>query len=88
MVAVATATEALEVCARCCPDLVFLDMVLPGLHGLDAVRALRAVPGCERTTLVALTGIEDAIFVHPGRFIGGAKTEDGALKLARLAVAE
>lgn len=33
------------------------------------------------------TGVEDAIFCHPGRFIAGAQSKEGALKLADLAVA-
>jgi uncharacterized UPF0160 family protein len=35
--------------------------------------------------LDAVTGIEGCIFVHPGRFIGGHKTLDGALGMALLA---
>lgn len=32
------------------------------------------------------TGVEDAVFCHPGRFIAGAKSEVGALSLAQLAL--
>lgn len=32
--------------------------------------------------------IPDAVFVHPGGFIGGCKSREGALKLARLALEE
>ena len=38
--------------------------------------------------LAELTGIADAVFVHPGQFIGGCKSFDGALALARLALNE
>jgi uncharacterized UPF0160 family protein len=33
-----------------------------------------------------LSGVEDGVFCHPGRFICGAKSRDGAMKLAQLAV--
>lgn len=32
------------------------------------------------------TGVDDAVFVHGGRFIGGAESKEGALALANLAV--
>lgn len=35
--------------------------------------------------LDSLTGVEGSVFVHPGRFIGGHKTLQGALRLAELA---
>lgn len=33
--------------------------------------------------LVEMTGVEDAIFVHPTGFIGGARSREGAIALAR-----
>jgi PAS domain S-box-containing protein len=39
------------------PDIVLLDIGLPGMNGYDVARAIRALPGTERTTfLVAITG--------------------------------
>jgi len=43
--------------------------------------------GKRETDLAALTGVEDAVFCHPGRFICGAKSINGALEMARQAVA-
>ena len=37
--------------------------------------------------LVAITGVLDARFCHNLRFIAGANNKEGALKLARIAVA-
>lgn len=34
----------------------------------------------------AATGVEDGVFCHPGRFICGAQTKEGALRLAELAL--
>jgi uncharacterized UPF0160 family protein len=35
--------------------------------------------------LVKATGVQDAVFCHNGRFIAGAKSREGALRLAKLA---
>jgi uncharacterized UPF0160 family protein len=42
--------------------------------------------GLRDADLAAVTGVPDATFCHNGRFIAGAKTKEGAVKLARLAV--
>ncbi len=38
------------------PDLVFLDIGLPGMNGYEVARCLRGNPGTEKAMLVALTG--------------------------------
>ncbi|MFC0252273.1 PAS domain-containing hybrid sensor histidine kinase/response regulator [Massilia consociata] len=38
------------------PRVAFLDIGMPGMDGYETARAMRAVPGLEDTTLVALTG--------------------------------
>jgi two-component system CheB/CheR fusion protein len=38
------------------PDLVFLDIAMPGMSGYDVAREIRAQPDLSRTFLVALTG--------------------------------
>jgi uncharacterized UPF0160 family protein len=43
--------------------------------------------GLRGADLDALTGIEGCVFTHPGRFIAGHKTREGARKMALLAVA-
>lgn len=42
-----TATEALACCDRKCPEVVISDLILPGMGGLELLRALRSVEGCD-----------------------------------------
>lgn len=42
--------------------------------------------GLNGAALQEITGVEDAVFCHAGGFICGAKSQEGALALARLAV--
>ena len=47
--------EAVEVAARETPGLVFLDIDMPRLDGLEVCRRLRAAPGTATATIVVLT---------------------------------
>ena len=47
--------EALAVAARELPDLVFLDIDMPRLDGLEVCRRLRAAPETAGATIVMLT---------------------------------
>ena len=47
---------ALEKARRRPPDVVLLDIGLPGMDGYEVAKALRAEPGLERIRLIALTG--------------------------------
>lgn len=37
------------------PDLVLMDIQLPGINGIEALRRLRAEPACARIPIVAFT---------------------------------
>ena len=49
-------SSALEEFARYRPEVVFLDLGLPGMSGYDVARRLRAMPEARDVRLVALTG--------------------------------
>jgi CheY-like chemotaxis protein len=51
---------ALRVARDYKPDVVLLDIAMPGIDGCATARRLRAVDPDHRTLLVALTGYEDA----------------------------
>ncbi len=48
--------HALRVAAEFLPDVVFLDIGMPGLNGYETARAMRDMPQLGEPTLVALTG--------------------------------
>jgi NarL family two-component system response regulator LiaR len=53
-------SAAIEACRRCCPDVVLMDLMMPGMNSIDAIRTIRSeFPEVE---VVALTGcIEPAV---------------------------
>jgi len=52
--------EAVRTATEHAPDLVFLDMGLPGMDGLDVVRSLKGQPSTAEIPVIALTGRDDA----------------------------
>jgi two-component system cell cycle response regulator DivK len=50
-----TAEEGIAICVRDRPDLVLMDVRLPGMDGLAALKALRAVPRTSSIPIVAVT---------------------------------
>jgi PAS domain S-box-containing protein len=48
--------DALDATAAFRPDIVFLDIGMPGMDGYEVARRLRRHPGLENTLLVALSG--------------------------------
>jgi CheY-like chemotaxis protein len=48
--------SAVETALTQAPDVILLDLGLPGLDGYSVARRLRRQPGLERTLLVAVTG--------------------------------
>lgn len=46
--------EALESMAECAPDLVILDLIMPGMNGLEVTRRIKAMPNPPRVLILTL----------------------------------
>jgi two-component system phosphate regulon response regulator PhoB len=57
VVEAAAGDEALAVARRNPPDLAVLDLMMPGLNGVEVCRALRADPATAATRVIILTGM-------------------------------
>ena len=76
--------QALELAAAWLPDLVLLDIGLPGMSGLEVARRLKAAPATARIILVALTASVDAGDHRAALAAGCAAVETKPLELERL----
>jgi len=54
------AEKGLELIANEKPDLVFLDIVLPGMNGFNALRAIRKDPSTQHIPVIMISGNEHA----------------------------
>ncbi len=54
MIEMSSAEEAVTKTETCCPDLISLDINMPGMNGLDAVALLRK--NCPTAKIVLLSG--------------------------------
>jgi len=57
----------------------------PGSFGMKKPLP-KAWSGLRDSSLASVTGVEDAMFCHVGLFIGGAKSLEGTIRLAKMAV--
>lgn len=62
--------EALEVARRECPALVFLDLDMPRMDGIETCRRLRADPATSSTTIVMVTAAHGDDNEHRADFAG------------------
>ena len=65
------------------------EMVFKSLGSMERRKSFpEAWAGLRDESLAKVTGVPDAIFCHNGRFMAVAKTKEGAIKLAKIALAQ
>src|SRR3981081_4139085 len=47
---------AIDIARRFLPDVVLLDLGLPGMDGFDVCKKIKGYPGLEQTRVIAITG--------------------------------
>jgi CheY-like chemotaxis protein len=62
--------EAISRAGTEAPDLIYLDLGLPEMHGFDVLQQLRAGPATARIPVVILTNFSEPELVERGRALG------------------
>ena len=70
VVCVATGEEAIRTARSVLPDLIFLDLMLPGIDGLDVCRLLKADPQTASIPVLMLTAKGDETDIVTGLELG------------------
>ncbi len=66
----ASAASALPIAAEWLPDVILMDVLMPGETGTDACRALRANPATSEIPVLLLTGLGDQAFRQEAISVG------------------
>ncbi len=61
-----TGEEGLRIAQKVLPDVVLVDMVLPGIDGSAVIRALRSEPSTRRCYIVVTTVLDEADVADAG----------------------
>src|SRR5690349_13011652 len=61
---------AIKVANKTRPDLIFLDVMMPGLNGFDTCRKLKANPATKEIPVIFITAQEDSRSIVEGFQVG------------------
>lgn len=70
VITASTGPEALSSATSSAPDLIVLDLVLPGLSGCDVARTLRGQDRTRHIPMIAATGFSDPARLNEARLAG------------------
>jgi len=80
--------RALKIVSAAAPDLILLDIVMPGLSGYDVLREIKAMPATRNVPVIFLTALNEADDEEQGLELGAAdyitKPISPAIVLARI----
>src|SRR5262245_55945825 len=66
----ADADQALAAARQCAPQLLLLDLDLPGTNGIDTLRALRGIGGLREVPVIFLTAVAEPAILEELRTLG------------------
>jgi predicted signal transduction protein with EAL and GGDEF domain len=62
--------EALAELRRSPPDVMLLDLMMPGMDGFEVCRAARAMPSCKDVAILVMTGLDDVESIREAFAVG------------------
>jgi DNA-binding response OmpR family regulator len=65
-----TGEAAIDMIARFCPDLVLLDIMLPGVNGLEVCQMLREDPDRKNTKIILVSALGRDVDIAKGMAMG------------------
>jgi DNA-binding response OmpR family regulator len=65
-----TGEAAIDMIARFCPDLVLLDIMLPGVNGLEVCQMLREDPDRKDTKIILVSALGRDVDIAKGMAMG------------------
>lgn len=65
--------EALKMLSNLKPDIIILDLLLPGLSGFDLLEAIRAMPNQQKTPVIILSNLGQKADLDKGLALGASK---------------
>lgn len=68
-----TGEEALEMMARVKPDLILLDILLPGIDGFEVLRRIKADPTTKDIKVIILSNLGQELDITRGNELGAEK---------------
>jgi CheY-like chemotaxis protein len=71
VVSAADGFEAIDLAIHALPDLILLDLELPGLDGLSVITELRLHPGLEEIPIIVISGHDPASYRAAAMNAGG-----------------
>jgi putative two-component system response regulator len=58
---------AIKLCSKQMPDILFLDLIMPGLNGFETLQQIRALPGGQALPVVIISGNANPEDIEKGR---------------------
>jgi len=62
--------QAIQIFQKTLPDIILLDVIMPGMNGFDTCSAIRALPNGKFIPILMVTGLDDVDSIHRSYDVG------------------